>query len=59
MSDAAPHVDSPHSNGRRVPPLSPDQRARLKSFADEHVKTPAFQKKLDEVRRRIQNESAN
>jgi hypothetical protein len=38
--------------------MSPAARERLQVFADEHVKTPDFQRRLAETRRRMQDEQA-
>ena len=47
-----------HDGRRRVPPMSPAVRERLQVFADEHVKTADFQRRLAETRRRMEDEQA-
>ena len=45
-----------HDRRRRVPPMSADARERLQLFADEHVKTADFQRRLAETRRRMEDD---
>jgi hypothetical protein len=54
VTDSAQLFD--HDRRRRVEPMSPDVRARLQAFADEHVKTADFQRRLAETRRRMEVE---
>jgi hypothetical protein len=56
VTDSAQLFD--HDRRRRVAPMSPAARERLQRFADEHVKTADFQRRLAETMRRIDDEQA-
>lgn len=47
---------SDNGSSRRVSPMSPASRESLRVFADKHVRTPGFQRRLAEVRRRMEDE---
>jgi hypothetical protein len=56
VTDSVELID--HDGRRRVPPMSPAARERLQVFADKHVKTADFQRRLAETRRRMEDEQA-